>query len=270
METKTNAKISKFRRLYQVMEKNLDKWADIEKFRAGYDEFVYNLKKIDDLEETAGKDLSSLQLKLEACRNNIITKLIPVTNLLTLYALDTKKKGLRKKLDKSRKNLEDLKHKALINHVDDVSVYLEKKFKKQEENDQDNKLVSYGLSMGLIEKLREDRDELIMLKQNLEEENLLVEKAGKEIAVLVNANEDLIIKRFHLFMTVFEFSDPNFFTSYKNALNPPAPERKTLQRPVSRVTNTKGAEKKPVAKKIVQKKPATNTRTKTPVKQATK
>ncbi len=270
METKTNEKISNFRRLYQVMEKNLDKWGDIEKFRTSYDEFVHNLKKIDDLEETAGKDLNTLQLKLEACRNNIITKLIPVTNLLTLYALDNKKKGLRKKLDKSRKNLEDLKNKGLVAHVDEVAGYLEKKFNKQQENEQDDKLGSYGLSMGLIEKLREDRDELVDLKQNLQEENELVEKAGSEIISLVKASEELIRERFHMFMSIFEFSDPNFYTSYKNALNPPAPERKTPPRPASRTSKPKTEDKKPVAKRTVTKKPAANTRAKVTQKQGTK
>jgi len=219
MKEKIKRKILDYQELFEVMEKNLDKWNGIERFKSSYDEFVRNLKKLEDLKTVAEKKFDEANQKLESLRQDIITRLVPVSNLLDLYALDKNKKSLKKKIDKARGKFDKMSIEQLNKHVAEITDYAENKLNNViEGKKKENSLEGYGLSMKLINDLKTDNENSIDLHVNLKAEQKAARDAAKEIKKRVKENEKILKNRFKKFMSIFKNTDPAFYEAYENAL----------------------------------------------------
>ncbi len=219
MKAKFNEKILNYQKLFEVMENNLEKWSKIEKFKSSYDEFVRNLKKLEDVKLVAEKNFDATNQKLDSLRQDITTKLVPVSNLLDLYAVDKSKKSLKKKIDKARGKYDKMSIEQLNKYVAEITEYAEKKLSNIIEGKQrENGLEGYGLSMKLINDLKSDNENSIDLRVNLKAEQKAAKDAAKEIKKRVKENEKILKNRFRKFMSIFKNTDPDFYEAYMKAL----------------------------------------------------
>jgi hypothetical protein len=267
MKAKFIKKIQSYEKLFNVMEKNLNKWSNIDHFKSNYDDFVLNLKKLKDLLSITEKDLSATKSSLKSLRNDIETKLVPVTNLLDLYAGDKNKKTLKKKIDNARGKLSTMSPEGLNKYVVEITNFAEKKFNKVDEGGQkSNKLQGYGLSMKLIDELKTDNENYADLRASLKAEKKAVKEAIKEISKRIKENEKIIKSRFKKFMTVFMNTDPAFYEAYLNALKSDSEEVIEKPKPENKITTQTEKASTPAGKTAVRKTPAGNTKRKAPVK----
>lgn len=255
------------------MEKNLEKWGEIQQFKSSYDDFVRNLKKLEELIPFSEKNHDDIISDLKKSRSEITTLLIPVSNLLDLYAIDKNKKSLKKTIDKTRRNLDKLSNARLSKKVTELTDYAEKTLKKEHNKEnKDNKLESYGLSQKHINELKAENEKFIQLGEKLKTERKASSKAYKEIPKLIKENDKIIRNRLNKFMSIFKNTDPDFYSTYRLALKDIKPEKaveksKTPAREAK--VNTKQVKKAPTqSKKTNRKAPAKKTATKTAKKTA--
>lgn len=264
MKTKQLNKIDVFQSFHELMENNLMKWTNTGQFKDSYDIFIRNLNKINELKESAQEDLKTIKEGLYKIRTDIITKLIPVLNLIDLYALDNKKKALRKKADKIRNSLDGLSDKALESYVDEVTSIAERKMKIDPETQKSGaRLESYGLSMKHIDQLKKDNMLFSELKNSLKESGKKVYQSKKELQKAIKENDTLLKRRISKFMSIYKLNDPDFYRAYKDALKNKKPaEIKEEQKDKSTSAHT---DKEPVAVKkpsqSLKKSPARSSRT---------
>ena len=219
MKSKINDQIFTQRHIYEVLEKNLDKWSGIEQFKASYYEFELNLKKIRDLEVVAGKDISELTGRAQTLRKDLLGRLVPVSGLMELYASDQGKKKLKKKLISRKDKITRLDGKELCNYIDFVADFGQKKLKKSTET-KAHVLAEYGLQAEMVESLKSGSEEYKQLWENLNSEQVEIQNGCKKIKKILGRNEKLIRKRFCQFMVLFKKDESGFYNSFEDALKP--------------------------------------------------
>jgi len=221
MKTKFIETINSYKKLFGVMEKNLEKWGHIDQFKTTYDQFVMNFKKLEDLKASLEKDSDSTSREIEKLRNEINDRLIPVSNLLDLYSVDNNKKGLKKKISDARGRIKKMSADELVKHVTEITDYAAKKIADQAEKTKKQAgIESYGLSTNLIEELREKNLNFADLSARFKAEKKEAKKAGDEIGKRIKENEKILKNRFRKFMSLFETTEPAFYKAYMDALNP--------------------------------------------------
>jgi chaperonin cofactor prefoldin len=219
MKSKISDKILKYHHLYDVMENNLDEWSKIDQFKTSYDEFVRNLKKLNKLNIVLEKDFSAPVASLENLKKDLNASLLPIFDLLELYAGDNNKKNLNKKISKFRRDLDKLAGSELTGKIDQIGGYAEKKLKKAEDKTKKIKaLEGYGLSLGMIEELKKEKENYLKNRESLKTELKELKKTEKEIKKIFCKNDQIINKRLKKFMSMFKNSDPEFYNDFKNAL----------------------------------------------------
>ena len=144
---KAKQKITQYQRLFEVMENNLQKWQHIDQFRSNYDEFVYNLKKIKDLNATIEKDLSGTEQEIESLKSKIKSQAIPLLNLLELFAMDHKSKKLLNKIEKIKGKQNGKAGISTSKSLATILRYVDNELSNnQQHQDQSNSLQSYGIN----------------------------------------------------------------------------------------------------------------------------
>ncbi|MFW5820396.1 MAG: hypothetical protein ACOCWA_03840 [Bacteroidota bacterium] len=274
MKAKLERKISVFGKLYDTLEKNLNKWGNIEQFKSSYDDFVKNLKKLEELIPVSKKDHEGIISDLKRTRAEVNSKIIPVSNLMDLYAQDKNKKSLKKIIDKTRRKLDKLSDSGLSEKVVELADYAEKTIEKENDKEtKDNKLESYGLSLKHIKELKAENDKFIKLREKLRTQIKASREAYKDIPKLVKENDRIIRNRINKFMSIFRNTDPDFYAAYRLAVKDekpvkamekkeatikkesPTKETKTGTKQAQKATSgTKEASPKSTAKKATRKK----------------
>lgn len=251
MKAKLERKISVFGKLYDTLEKNLDKWGDIEQFKSSYDDFVKNLKKLEELIPVSKKDHEGIISDLKRTRTELTSKLIPVSNLMDLYAQDKSKKSLKKKIEKTRRKLDKLSDSGLSKNVRELTDYAEKTIKKENEKEnKNNKLESYGLSLKHINELKAENDKFIQLKEKLKTERKASWEAYKEIPRLIKENDRIIRNRINKFMSIFRNNDPDFYGAYRLALKDEKPVKATEKKEATVKKESTATGAKPGSKQV--------------------
>lgn len=252
MKAKLERKISVFEKLYDTLEKNLDKWGDIEQFKSSYDDFVRNLKKLEELIPVSKKDHEGIISDLKRTRAELTSKLIPVSNLMDLYAQDKNKKSLKKKIEKTRRKLDKLSDSGLSKKVGELTDYAEKTIEKENEKEnKNNKLESYGLSLKHIKELKAENDKFIKLKEKLKTERKASWEAYKEIPRLIKENDRIVRNRINKFMSIFRNNDPDFYGAYRLSLKDEKPGKATEKKEAAvKKESTPAKEGKPASKQV--------------------
>lgn len=219
MKTKHDKKLNSFHRFYEVMENNFAKWNKTTQLQNSYDKFVKNLKKLDELVLIERQDPSNTREKVFKVRTEIISKLIPVINLIDLYADDNNKKSLKKRMDKVRNQLDGMSNKSLENNVNKISSIALKKLNiEASDKKTDSDLETYGLSQGLIQSLTDQNDKFSNFRKELNDTEKNMKNAEKEIIKRIKENEKLLKNRIDKFMSLYKLNDPELYTAYKNSL----------------------------------------------------
>ena len=99
------------------MEGHLDKWNTIAEIRKTYDEFVNNLKKLKDLQPELERDITPLRQELADKRDTLAGKLLPVGNILEVYAEDHRIGKKARLLIAGQKKLESCSDNKLLDHA---------------------------------------------------------------------------------------------------------------------------------------------------------
>jgi len=216
---KTKHRITQYHHLFEVMENNLQKWQHIDQFRSNYDEFVYNLKKTKDLNSVVDKDLSGTEQEIESLKSKIKSEVMPLLNLLELFAIDHKNKKLLNKVEKIKGKQNG---KSGINTSKSLATILhyvnDKLSNSDQQEDQGNALQSYGINREQVQKLVQNYDRLQEQKAYLKQAKKEKKEAEAEINIIIKHTDQLIKQRFNKFMSVFENSEPAFFHSYREAI----------------------------------------------------
>lgn len=254
MKKKIQNQITILNQVYELMEENLELWSGIEKLKADYDALVLNKHKIEKLVAIAEKDHSAEMEKLAQLKISILDKLIPVSNLLDLYARDEKKSKLQKMIKTSRGSLDELSTTQLASYAIKLADYVEKKINKESENKEEN-IGSYGLNESLLNELRKDVETYISLHAKIKDEKKAGEDAKREIIKRQRENQKLLHKRISKFISVFETQNPDFHTAFKNALKIDEENKVTDKAPNPDPQNSPAKETiPPVEKPPIQKR----------------
>ena len=263
MKAKLERKISVFEKLYDTLEKNLDKWGDIEQFKSSYDDFVRNLKKLEEHIPVSKKDHEGIISDLKRTRAELTSKLIPVSNLMDLYAQDKNKKSLKKKIEKTRRKLDKLSDSGLSKKVGELTDYAEKTIEKENEKEnKNNKLESYGLSLKHIKELKAENDKFIKLKEKLKTERKASWEAYKEIPRLIKENDRIVRNRINKFMSIFRNNDPDFYGAYRLSLKDEKPGKAKVTKE-AKLKKEAPAKRAKTGSKQVEKSPSGTKKTTT-------
>jgi hypothetical protein len=114
---KSKAWIKVFEEVNAFMEQHLDKWNTIAEIRKTYDEFVNNLKKLKDLQPELERDITPLRQELADKRDTLSGKLLPVGNILEVYAEDHRIGKKARLLISGQKKLESCSDNKLLDHA---------------------------------------------------------------------------------------------------------------------------------------------------------
>jgi hypothetical protein len=118
--------ISLFEEINEFMERNLDKWNTIDAIRKTYDKFIKNLKKIKDLQPELEQDLTPIREELSGKRDLLLEKLLPVGNILDVYAQDQNTGKKARSLASDWKKVGSLGIHKLLDHSTGIHKLMDK------------------------------------------------------------------------------------------------------------------------------------------------
>lgn len=229
MKTKQKNKLRMYLAVADVLEKNISKWTGINEIRNTIDEITANNKKIIELINEEEKDIDPVISDKSTSRQNLINKVVPVCNILQVYAYDTSNKGLAKKINFSRNKLTKLKDSVLINRsrkiwkgakqiygasLDSTDELLAKNKKPKSEL---KNIKAYGLNGQMIDDLDEANKLYVDIILTVKDAVTYRNNCTKKITTKVKQNDRLLRNKLDKLLTLFEISDSSFYKAYKEA-----------------------------------------------------
>ncbi len=222
-------KIAMQQKVKNCMEENLETWSSVLEMEKVYDQFVKNLKKIDDLFPDTQVDLNPMAENVSSSKEKLISILLPVNKVLSVYARDNGCSKLEKRAKATSAQLIKMKAGELEKHAFAIWKAIDEIMSTGEGKRKETKKVikpvsNYGLSSKMIDSLFQTATEYSNLRQTLKEAKKTNKKAEKEIDNLIKENNKLLKERLDKFMFLFEDSVPGFFNCYTFARkNKPVP-----------------------------------------------
>ena len=213
MKKKQLSQISYYSRLMKLMEENLDIWKDLNAMRSGYDAFVHNFKKLEDLASSGSENLQVYTSSYIEKRGILMQELQPFLNSVAVYAYDSKNVKLENLASIKSGKLESLKDKDLFNRIEKIlkMLKLEKsKGKKAKMPEQ----VAYGINEDLLSAVHESIDSLKESLNALKESQTEKRKRQAEGKKLIKANNILLTKKIDRLVYVYQKSNPDFVEAY--------------------------------------------------------
>lgn len=226
-------KIAIQRKVMKCMEEHLKGWNHIKEMEKVYDQFVKNLKQIEDLQPAVNNDTKPIAENIRNTREKLITQLSPIIKVLSVYAYDKGMKKLKKKAQLNNKELEKMKPGNLEKQAFSIWKSIDKIMtdKKNEQTQLNTDAQNYGLSGKMVDSLYETAVQFANLRQNYKEEKRSIKKAAEQTEALIKDNNKLLKNRLDNFIYLFEQSQPEFFNTYmlarKNKPLPSDPPAKT-------------------------------------------
>ncbi len=217
---KYDVALQMFSRVSETLEKNLSKWDDLIAFREIYDEFMKNFVKLKKLSEKQIKKPATLLNKKNKLLNQLIEKVIPVTNILQVYSSDYKDKKI-KPVKINKEKLIHSKDSVILKKCGYVLAKSRKLFDKALKKAQklnsigtQSNILGYGLTDGMIHELEASYDQF--KKESDYVGNILNQekKITGKMKALVRNNKKLLSKKLDKLMILFESKDPDFHRLY--------------------------------------------------------
>lgn len=221
MKTKPMAKFDMFLSLKNYLGKNQKKLESIKEIEKAIKKFNGNLSALQSLKSDLQTDLKGLVDKKDKSRNSLINEALPIINILRAYANDSKCKGLKKKIDISKKKLEKMKDLKLSDACKTIwkesRKILNKTLPVDNAESKGTNILNYGLSRTKIDTLDEvnqNFNNACVIYFNAKSEKA---KCQKQFESLIKKNEGLLKNKIDLLLTIFENTDPEFYKQYKLA-----------------------------------------------------
>ncbi len=222
-------KIAIQQKVKNCMEENLETWSSVLEMEKVYDQFIKNLKKIEDLFPDTQVDLNPMAGNVSSSKEKLISILLPISKVLSVYASDNGCSKLEKRAKVTSAQLVKMKAGELEKHAYAIWKAIDEIMGTGEENPKQAKkkikpVSNYGLSSKMIDSLFQTATEYSNLRQTLKEAKKTNKKAEKEIDKLIRENNKLLKERLDKFIFLFEDSGPGFFNCYMLARkNKPVP-----------------------------------------------
>lgn len=227
-------KLAMQQKVKNCMEDHLKGWKHILEMEKVYDQFVKNMKKIEDLQPAVHNDPEPIAVNIQKTREKLNAQLLPVIKVLSVYAYDKGMKKLERKSKIDRETLNNMKPGQLEKEAFSIWKAIDKLLTDVEKKNKEKKLKepeNYGLSPKMIGSLYETAIQFANLRQNYKEERKARKKAIEETGELIKTNNKLLKNRMDKFMYLFEQSQPDFFNCYmlarKNKPVPAEPPKKS-------------------------------------------
>jgi len=260
-------KIKKLLELKNFLLKNTTKWSHIEEIKKTVDEFVNNTDEIIELKKICDKNISYFESDKEKKREELINIIVPVCNVLQVYAFDINNNDLNKQVNFPRHKLEKVKDSELSDignsiykkskklYEKSIELVESKLIKNKKAKIQHVNIITYGITEEMIDELEKIYKAFVNSKSIFKKEKSSINKSEKKLNNLLKSNKKLLKNKLDKLMTLFELNDKNFFNQYLKA--------RTLE--AENISETSLSEGKTVSKTSTPKK----TTTKAPAKSAT-
>ncbi len=250
-----------------VMEKNLTQWQSIAELKSKYDQFVRNVKKIDDYSVILQTNLTPLKEKRADSTRKLVEQLFPVTSVLGVFAYDMGDKKLGNLCNAKYSELEKMKHDSLVKFSvkalktsDRLLDQQEKMGKKKPKH----RLTDYGLTPKHLKNLQLILDSCIREEAHFKETRLKKKKSKVKLNRSIRENNLLLKKKMDRMMHLFRDTHQAFYSAYIKSRIPaevptkapgkPAASAKPAPAPKAAASTKSTAVKKPAT---TAKKPAT-------------
>ncbi|MBN2613352.1 MAG: hypothetical protein JXB00_17495 [Bacteroidales bacterium] len=212
-----------FEKVYENLEKNLEKWNTNIAFKDAYDDFVRNLNKLRKLDEKKSKSLGT---NIEQ-KNNLLILLtdnvMPVATVMEVYGNDYDKK-LSKTARISKNKLLKAKDSEVLDKCEEILKKGRKNYNKAVKNAQKQKngkslknIASYGLTEEMVNELevsyKKFKKQSELVKKLTRQEN----KIEQKIKVLVKKTILLFETKLDKLMELFKLKEPEFYKLFSQS-----------------------------------------------------
>ncbi|MFO7935694.1 MAG: hypothetical protein R6U78_16645 [Bacteroidales bacterium] len=228
MTEKQEKKIALQKAVMEVMEKNNSKWRSVSEMKNDYDQFVRNLKKIDDHISVIQTDLAPLKENRFRSKKELIDQVFPVISVTGVYAYDAGDKKLEKYMNRKFSELEKMKGDELKNfsgRVLKICRSLMEKTPEIKKKDPVPVITDYGLTAKHLERLKKSLDQFIRDDETLAHSKKAKKKSGKKLDRQLRENEKLLRKKLDRMMQLFRDSQKAFYEAYIRSRLEPEKEK---------------------------------------------
>lgn len=229
MKAKIQKRFMVYENTIACLDKHLLAWQHVKEMSKAHDRFVRNFKKLSDHKAVLDQDQRLLIDKHVRNHKELVDQIMPVLGLLSVYAADNGSKALKKQVDISAKQLEELKDPKLLKLSEAIISHStnEKKSKSGSLNVSD-----YGLTREMTDGIKMKSDELksslVAIKTEKKERKRSMEVAKK----LIKKNDKLLKSRTDKFILLFRNSNEALFNDYKQARRTGSTIKKAKAKPV--------------------------------------
>jgi len=223
MKLKKVNKIKMFNSLTKVMGSNKKIWLGVKEIEKAYKTFLNRTNKINMMKGEYDKDIQNLIDRKLLARKNIITEVFPISNLIVAFAIESNHKKLVKKCNFSKTEFSKAKDLELIEYsttiweeakkLYNISISPPKIAKKNQKLAELN-ILNYGLTFQLIDKLELANATFVDSRVELINAYEYKKKCGKKITIGVKKNMLLLKKKLDLLMTIFNSTEPEFYSDF--------------------------------------------------------
>ena len=257
MTEKQEKKVALQKALMEVMEKNISKWRSVSEIKNDYDNFVKNVKRIDDHISVIQTDLAPLKENRSQSKKALIDQVFPVISVTGVYAYDAGDKKLEKYVNRKFSEIENMKGDELKKYSGKVlkmcRSLMEMPSEKQKK-DAGSVITDYGLTAKHLDRLQKSLDQFILDDETLAHSRKAKKKSGKKLGRRIRENEKLLNKKLDRMMQLFRDNQKTFYNAYIQARMEPEKEKpgpevqKETASPETPAESTAGENKEPVTK----------------------
>lgn len=220
MKDKQIKKLNNYQDISAFLNKNKQKWSNIIELENALSTFNNNIQKISELKKEQEKDTSGLLKEKADKRIDLISKAVPVSNVLQVYAYDKGDSALSKKISFSKNKLAKSRDNVLVEKIDLLIKVANQLYNKSLYSDSSKKgektinFGNYGITKTLIEDLASENVNFSQTILKLKEAIAYRNKCSKKITEKLKANNKLLVNKIDKLFTLFELSNKDFYNSY--------------------------------------------------------
>lgn len=245
----------------EVMEKNLSKWQSITELKSKYDQFVRNIKKIEDYIKILQTEPAPLKQTKNDANKALVEHVFPVTSVLGVYACDRGDKKLCRMASIKFTELEKFKHGDLVKFSRKILKITGKLLDQQTEEGKKppkHLLADYGLTAQHLDKVKVALDTCIKDEVVYREVRSTKKQSQVKLDQRIRDNNQIMKKKLDRIMHLFRDTQKTFYNAYIKARIPVESTEKPAAKPAAAAKKTGATAEKPLT--TAARKPATGTR----------
>jgi hypothetical protein len=206
-------KLKMYENLVAVMIQHLEVWKPVAELSAGFDSFVRNYKKLNDLIAEAEKPIDTLVQKHADKQQKLADLLLPVVDVVLVYLKDIGNKAQRKTLKRRAAKIGQMKGGKISKLAASILDLGNRDMEKEHPPD----LSMYGLTEEIIGEIQQTAMEYSEVESEFKAVLNQKKKAIRGIRKLISRNDLLLDSRLDVMIRLFEASHPDFYNDYIRA-----------------------------------------------------